>query len=263
MSRTETIDVNAYLDGELGPDEAAEMEARLDSDPDARTRLEAFARQKDRLGEALTDIAASGPRNLRTARLERRLAAALHRRAMPRRSFAAGPWMRSGAQVAAACTLVAFGWWGHASWSPQASGVPEYVTEAVGAHRVFAEDMIQPAEFTGDAVQGATEWFSSKIGTQVNAPDLNEFDMTLVGARLLGTKEGPMAQFIYEDGNGERYSLTLARHPDDRPLAPLQVVDYPERSAGYWSTPNIDFTLIGRNGVASVQSIAATLAGNV
>ena len=263
MSHTETIDVNAYLDGELGPDEAAEIEARLDSDPEVRARLDAFARQKDHLGEALSELASSGPRNLKTARLEKRLAAALHHRAAPRRSFAAGPWMRGGAQIAAACALVAFGWWGHASWSPPSSGVPDYVSEAVGAHRIFAEDIVQPAEFTGAAIESATEWFSTKIGTQVNAPDLGEFDMALIGARLLGTKEGPMAQFIYEDAAGDRYSLTLARHPEDRPLAPLQVVDYPERAAGYWSTPNIDFTLVGKKSGTSVQNVAATLAGHI
>ena len=164
MSHTETIDVNAYLDGELGPDEAAEFEAHLDSDPEVRARLDAFAHQKDHLGEALTELASSGPRNLKTARLEKRLAAALHRRVAPRRSFIAGPWMHGGAQIAAACALVAFGWWGHASWSPQSSGVPDYVSEAVGAHRVFAEDMVQPVEFTGAAIEGATEWFSTKIG---------------------------------------------------------------------------------------------------
>lgn len=262
MTRTETIDVNAYLDGELGPEEAAEIEARLDNDPEARARLEAFARQKDHLGEALTELASGGPKNLKTARLEKQLAAALHRRLSPRRSFGVGPWLRSGSQVAAACALIAFGWWGHATWSPQSSGVPDYVSEAVGAHQVFAEDLVQPAEFTGAAIQGATEWFSSKIGAQVSAPDLGDFDMVLIGARLLGTKEGPMAQFIYEDADGGRYSLTLARHPDDRPLAPLQVVDYPERVASYWSTPNIDFTLVGKKGGAPLENVAATLASD-
>ena len=260
MTHTETIDENAYLDGELGPDEAAEIEARLDRDPEARARLEALSCQKALLREALSELTAGAPRNLKTARLEKRLAAALHRRIAPRRAlFNAGPWIRSGAQIAAGCAFVAIGWWGHASWSPQSSGIPNYVSEAVGAHRVFAEDMVQPVEFAGDAVQGATEWFSTKIGAPVNAPDLSDFGMTLVGARLLGTREGPMAQFIYEDSGGERYSLTLARHPDDRPLAPLQRVDYPERAASYWSTPNIDFTLVGKGG-SLVGNVAATLA---
>ena len=262
MTSAEQIDLNAYLDGELGPEEAAEIEARLAEDPEAQARLADYARHKDTIAEALTAIAATGPVPLKTARLERRLAAKLHQRAAPSRSFAAGPWLHGVTRIAAAAALVTFGWWGHASWMPTPSGVPEYVSEAMGAHTVFAEDVIRPASFTGDT-DSAAEWFSAKIGIPVNAPNLGDYGMSVVGARLLGTKEGPLVQFIYEDGDSERYSLTLAKHPDNRPIAPLQVVDYPDRAVGYWSTRNIDFTLIGKSDGGSVQSLAANLAKEI
>ena len=51
-------------------------------------------------------------------------------------------------------------------------------------------------------VDTAAEWFSPKMGVAVTAPDLGGLDMSLVGARLLGTKEGPLVQYIYEDGEG-------------------------------------------------------------
>ncbi|SLN12126.1 hypothetical protein ROJ8625_00315 [Roseivivax jejudonensis] len=263
MTLTERTDINAYLDGELGPDEAAEIEAKLAEDEEARARLEAYARQKDQLGAALAGLGEGAPSTLKTARLQKRLAAALARRTAPRRVVFGGPWLRGGAQIAAACALVAFGWWGHASYAPTAPNVPEYVSEAFGAHTVFAEDVVRPAEFTGGAVDGAAEWFSSKIGVPVSAPDLASLDLQLVGARLLGTKEGPLAQFIYEDTDGGRYSLTLAKHPEDRPLAPLKVVDYPDRAVGYWSTPNIDFALIGKKDGQAIQTIATNLAERI
>ncbi|ETX14308.1 hypothetical protein OCH239_04080 [Roseivivax halodurans JCM 10272] len=268
MTLAEQIDINAYLDGELGPDEAAEIEARLEGDPEAQERLEAYARHKDQIGDALAGIAATGPVPLKTARLEKRLAARLHRRQAPR-SFSAGPWLHGATRIAAAVTLVTLGWWGHAAWTPpsmsvsKASGVPEYVSEAVGAHTVFAEDIVRPAEFTATDMDSAAEWFSAKIGVPVNAPDLGGYGMSVVGARLLGTKEGPLAQFIYEDAGGVRYSLTLAKHPDNRPVAPLQVVDYPDRAVGYWSTPNIDFALIGKTDGGSMQTLAADLANQI
>ncbi|KUF08740.1 anti-sigma factor family protein [Pseudoponticoccus marisrubri] len=260
---TDRIDVNAYLDGELGPEEAAEIEARLAEDPEAMAELEAYGRQKDLLGKALDEIAETGPVPLKTVRLQRRLAGAMHRRLAPKRPPVLGPVLRGGAQVAAACALVAFGWWGHDTWAPEPPLVPEYVSEAVGAHQVFAEDLVRPVEFTGEAVTGAAEWFSLKIGVPVAAPDLGPHDLTLVGARLLGTKEGPLAQFIYEDPEGARYSLILARHPDNRPLAPLQMVDYPDRAVGYWSTPRIDFALIGQKDKAAIETVASTLARDI
>ena len=263
MTSAEQIDINAYLDGELGPDEAAEIESRLADSPEAQERLAAYARQKDQIGEALAGIAATGPVPLKTARLAKRLTARLHRKLAPRRAMPAGPWMHGATRVAAAAMLVAFGWWGHASWTTAPSGVPEYVSEAVGAHTVFANDMVRPAEYTGGDVESAAEWFSAKIGVPVNAPDLGSHGMSVIGARLLGTKEGPLAQFIYEDADGERYSLTLAKHPENRPIAPLQVVDYPDRAVGYWSTPNIDFALIGKTDGGSMQTLAADLAKQI
>lgn len=263
MTSAEQIDLNAYLDGELGPEEAAEIEARLAEDPEAQVRLEACGRHKDMIADALTAIAQAGPVPLKTARLEKRLAARLHVRATPARRFAAGPWLRGVTQIAAAAALVAFGWWGHASWAPTPSGVPEYVSEALGAHTVFAEDIVRPVEFSGGDIDGAAEWFSAKIGVPVLAPDLSGYDISVVGARLLGTKEGPLAQFIYEDGDGARYSLILAKHPENRPIAPLQVVDYPDRAVGYWSTQSIDFALIGKSDGGSIQSLAANLAKEI
>lgn len=263
MTLTEQIDINAYLDGELGPDEAAEVEARLAEDPQAQARLEDYDRQRNQIGDALTAIASTGPVPLKTVRLQKRLADRLHRRIAPRRAVALGPWLHGVTRIAAAAAFVALGWWGHGSWTTAPSGVPEYVSEAVGAHTVFAEDQLRPVEFAGGAVDGAAEWFSRKIGVDVNAPDLAGYGMTMVGARLLGTKEGPLAQFIYEDGEGQRYSLTLARHPDDQPISPLQVVSYPDRAVGYWSTPSIDFALVGNRDGGSIQTLAANIATQI
>ena len=143
-----------------------------------------------------------------------------------------------------------------ARWRQQLFGQP-------GTARVFANDMGRPAEYAGSDVESAAEWFSAKIGAPVSAPDLGGYGMSVVGARLLGTKEGPLAQFVYEDAGGERYSLTLAKHPDDRPVTPLRVVDYPDRAVGYWSTPDIDFAFIGKTDGGSIETLAADLANRI
>lgn len=254
--------LNAYVDGELGPEEAAELEARLANDPDARRTLEAISRQKGLIGEALETIDV-GPADLQTERLKRRLADRLAQRAGARSHRPSLGWFRAGAQVAAACALMAFGWWGHATVTAPVAGVPEYVSEAVGAHQVFADDPDYPVEFAGAAVDGVADWFSGKIGVPIAAPDLAEYGVSLVGARLLGTKEGPLAQYIYEDGKGARYSLTLAQHPQKEPIGPVTIVDYPSRSVGYWRTPDVDFALVGNGGAEDVQRIAMDLSGKI
>ncbi len=262
MTENVNMGVNAYLDGELGPEEAAEIEAQLDADTEARAQFEAFSLHKAQLGEAVDALDAK-PQNLKTARLERRLASAIHRRSAPRRIIAFSAWSRMGSQIAAACALVAFGWWGHATWSQKQSDVPEYVAEAVGGHLVFAEDMLHPVEFSGDEIGGAIEWLSEKIGVPISAPDFSVHGMTLIGSRLLGTKEGPLGQFIYEDTNGERYSLTLSRHLAAQPILPFQLAEHPNRNVGYWSTSDIDFALVGGHDATLIQTLAQDLrAGN-
>ena len=57
--------LNAYVDGELGPDEAAELEARMAEDPDTRRAFETLARQKTQVREVL-DALDTGPANLKT-----------------------------------------------------------------------------------------------------------------------------------------------------------------------------------------------------
>ncbi|PRY22106.1 anti-sigma factor RsiW [Aliiruegeria haliotis] len=254
--------LNAYIDGEIGPEEAAEFEARMTDDPEVRAAFEAMSRQNLQLGEALEALD-TGPAHMQTERLKRKLADRLVRRVAPRRATPAIGWLRPGAQVAAACALFAFGWWGHATVTTTTSGVPEYVSEAVGAHQVFAGDPDYPVEFAGAAVDGVEDWFSGKIGVPISAPDLGGYGVELVGARLLGTKEGPLAQYIYEDGEGARYSLTLAQHPKKEPIGPVKVVDYPSRSVGYWRTADVDFALVGEGDTAEVQKIAMDLSSRI
>jgi anti-sigma factor RsiW len=257
---TENVDmgVNAYLDGELGPEEAAKIEAQLDVDPEARAQFDAFFLQKAQLGEAADALDAKSW-NLETARLERRLATAIERRSTSRKVFALGAWSRMGSQLAATCAFMAFGWWGHATWSSQAPSVPEYVAEAMGAHLIFADDILHPVEFSGEDISGATTWFSEKVGVSIDAPDLSEQGMILVGTRLLGTREGPLAQFIYEYNNGGRFSLTLHRHLANQPILPFEVVEYPNRTVGYWSTSDIDYAMIGAGDSTMIQTLAQRL----
>ncbi len=249
------MDVNAYLDGEFGPEEAAEMEAQLDLDPEARAQFDAFSLQKAQLGEALDSINAK-PQNFETAQLERRLALAIHNQSKLRSEIGFGTWVRTGSQIAATCALVAFGWWGNAIWSSPGLGLPEYVSEAMGAHLVFADDKLRPVEFSGEAIGEAAKWLSEKVGVPIEAPDLSAHGMTLLGSRLLGTKEGPLGQFIYENTNGGRYSLTLSRHLANQPALPFQIAEYPNAKVAYWSTSDIDYAMIGDGNAAVIQAAA-------
>lgn len=255
-------ELSAYLDGELGPDEAAEIEARMDDCAEDQQRFNALANDKAAL---IRGLEALDPptENLRTAKLERKLARAVASRGTGRARVLSLALGRSAVQVAAACALVAFGWWGHSALDPEPANVPEFVSEAVGAHGVFAEDAERPVEFTAASVQSVSDWFSLKLGAKVSAPDLSDRGIQLVGARLLGTKEGPLVQYVYEDGEGGRYSLTLAKHPRNTPIYAMKVVDYPDSTVGYWSKGDLDYALVAKSRSDIVQSIVQEFAKDI
>jgi len=249
------MELNAYLDGQLGPEEAAQIERMMAEDESLKSRLHDYTRQNAAIASAARAMD-DDTVNFKTAALERRLAAALERRARPRRIIAMPAWP---SQVAAAALLVGFGWFGHAQLAAPGSGVPEYVSEAVGAHMVFAEDMSHPAEFTADAISPALPWFSQKLGVDVAMPDLGALGYDLVGARMLGTKEGPLAQFIFEDATGARVSLTVAKHPENLPMQDFAMADFSRQKVGYWSRADSDYALVAEGDDARIHQIVQQL----
>lgn len=249
--------LNAYIDGELGPDEAAALEARLADDPDAADRLDAYARHRDLLrdGAELLDPGAAPPE---TAALEAELAHRLARRARGQPAHPAWAWPRN---AAVAAVLLATGWFGHAYLAAPTGAVPGYVSEALGAHRVFAEDYIRPAEFAPETSAEALAWLSTKLGHAVRIPSLNDLGMTLVGTRLHGTKEGPLLQVIYENERGERLSLTMARHPKNAPIRAFDTLALADQSVGYWTRGTVDYAVVAEKDDPALQAVAGELAG--
>ncbi|WP_223274970.1 anti-sigma factor [Tateyamaria sp. syn59] len=250
---------NAYLDGQLGPEEAAEMEARLDDDPDEREAFEAMVRHKALIAEA-ADALDDSPTNLRTARLEQELVAALEKRATPPAEPARRGFFRPLVQVAAAVALVSFGWLGHGYISPVgAERIPDYVSDAVGAHRVFVESGPYPVEFDAASANLAASWFMQNTGHAFDVPGLQSLGLDLIGAQLLGSDAGPLAQFLYEDDAGARVSLVVADHPEHLPLRALEVVEYPDRQVAYWRTSDLDYAIVSQSNSIETSAIAMLL----
>ncbi len=89
MTEIVQMGLHAYLDGELGLEDAAGVEAQLESDPDARAEFNTFSLQKIQLGEAL-DAFDVKSQNFKTVRLERQFASAIQRRSAPHEAIGFG-----------------------------------------------------------------------------------------------------------------------------------------------------------------------------
>lgn len=250
-------DFHAYIDGQLSPEHAAEIEDRLATDPDLRRTVDAMIADRDGI-RAAADALDTGPVNLRTAALERQLARRLMRRRW--QTALTGPATR---QMAAGVALFAMGWGAHMTLAPDRVAYPSYVAESLGAHTIFANDVVRPVEFTPEATTVAMEWMSDKLKRQIDSPALDALGLTLIGTRMSGTREGPLAQFIYEDRSGNRLSLVVMPHPEGAPEAALTLARHESNSIGYWSDALLDYAIIADTSAVQIETVAAEVSRNV
>lgn len=257
--KPDDLAIHAYVDGQLTPEEAAAIEARLATCPEEAAAAEAYLDQIRRIGEA-ADALAPATTDLRTAALERALARRLAERPGARR---AGPrwqvpaWAR---QAAAAVVLVGAGWFAHGQYAALDASPPGYVAEAVGAHRVFAQDLLRPVEFSPEASDVALQWASAKFGHPVVLPALDPLGLDFVGSRLHGTAEGPIAQFIFEDEGGNRLSVIVAPHPPETPAYAFTLASYADTRVGYWSDAALDYAVVAETSMPQIEAIASEIA---
>lgn len=240
----------AYVDGRLDAAAAQAFEARLAGGPQERAEAASLRLQTEaiRAAAAAMDV---GPTNLRTAALERSLAQALKRRRLQSVFF--GPSMRN---LAAGVALFAAGWGAHWAQTGPADPYPGYVAESVGAHRVFANDLAHPVEFGGDDAGRAIGWISAKLERKLSNPSLAPLGLDMVGARMLGTREGPIAQFVYEDRDGHRLSLFVAAHPQDELVSPLIYASVGADRVGYWRDAELDYAVVADTSDLQIEAVA-------
>ena len=197
--------LQAYLDGELDPGCAAEIEAWLSAHPKAAARVEAW-RRNDHLLRAALDPALDEP-------IPPALNAALFRR----RPLRDGAWRGWAVRAAAAVILIALGasggWLAReriASTSDAEPPTTALAVRALDAHVVYAADLRHPIEVPAAERDHLNTWLSRRIRHPIAAPDLASAGYALLGGRLLSERGKPTALFMYEDGSGKRLTVLVA-----------------------------------------------------
>lgn len=238
--------LHAFVDGELDDTACAEIARQLAADPALARRAAAYARDKQRLGEALAR--ASGDSiDPYTAALTDGLARRLNR---PRFR-----WLRHFAMAAA---LLAAGWWGHDLVRSVADPIPDQVADAAEIHELFAEDAEFPVELSAAESGALADWMRRQLGENVTVPNLSSIGLTFLGGRLLGREEGPFAQLVYEAEDGARVSLYLAR-PVEGDGGAIQVVEVGNLNAGYWQEDDLAYTIVTAAPDEQLLTIASRL----
>ena len=194
----------------------ADLHAYLDAvlPPGARRRGRGVSRRasggrRARRGLSRTDPGAA-PRFRRSAR--RAGAGSLWRDAG--RGAAASPVMQPQRRCCW-CSGGAIGWHLHAYNTDRRLETTTWARRAAIAHIVYSPEVRHPVEVGADQEAHLVAWLSKRLGTPLKVPHLGDLGYTLVGGRLLPGERGPVAQFMYQDGKGQRLTLYVRVNADD------------------------------------------------
>lgn len=222
-------DLHAYVDGILPAERAAEIEAYLAEHPEDSARVASYCEQ--------------------TASLHRVFDPMLDE-PLPQRLEVPRPlWVRPALRYAAVVAWLALG--GVAGWhlhEYRAAGQFEATTwarRAAVAHVTYSPEVRHPVEVDAAEEAHLVRWLSKRLGASVKAPHLGDLGYSLVGGRLLPGDRGPVAQFMYQDGKGQRLTLYLRRDAGKQRETAFRFSR--ERGVGvfYWIDGGLGYALSG------------------
>ena len=240
--------LHALADGVLPEEQRAAIDAHLRAHPDDAARVDAW-REQNRQLRALFDPV-----------LDDAVPPPLRQAAAP--PAANGPWRRHAMQAAAALVLVAAG--GAGGWllrgadggAASASAVSLARSAAI-AHAVYTPEVRHPVEVGVEQEAHLVQWLSKRLGSTLQPPVLSPLGYHLIGGRLLpGDGDGPVAQFMYEEGTGKRLTLYVARERAGKQETAFRYTQEKDLGVFYWIDGQMGYALSARLPKAELGKIA-------
>ncbi len=254
-------DLHAYVDGLLPEDRRACIEAWLLEHPEESARVQAYRSQNEALGRLFQPVA------------DAPLPAHLRQLATPPADFQSaavnlknrfylpfGSLRRIAAGIVIALVSGLAGWLGHGHFAPHemAQAVP-LSRQAAIAHVVYSPDIRRPVELGADQEEALVKWLSKRLGVAVNPPRLGAQGYELIGGRLLPGNSGPVAQFMYQDGSGQRLTLYLSTENAVRRDAGFRFAREGEVNVFYWVDGRFGYALSAGIDKAELARIATAV----
>ena len=224
-------DLHAYVDSVLPEARRAEVETYLTARPQEAERVRAYRQQNEalhRLFDPMLDEPV--PERLRAPLNVRRSFFSL------RYAAAAVVWMVLGGVI---------GWQlGDLQQSGSVNNAA-FARRAAVAHAVYSPEVRHPVEVGADQEGHLVNWLSKRLGTRLRIPHLGSLGYTLVGGRLLPGDRGPVAQFMYQDGRGQRLTLYVRTNPDDAHETAFRFAQEDNVGVFYWIDQKLGYALSG------------------
>lgn len=205
--------VHAYVDGELDPAHALEMERQFASNP-------ALAAERERVEALRRAIREQLPREAAPADLARRIESSLGLRREDPRTSSRPSWRALAASVVLAVFLAS-----GATWFALRPQPADATADMIVASHVRALMAPQPFDVASSDRHTVKPWFNGRIADAPRVVDLADQGFPLVGGRVDVIGRAPVATLVYRL---RQHLISLTAVPGGRMIATT-----PREIAGY------------------------------
>jgi len=233
--------LSAWIDGELPPEQRAEVEAWLREHPEGAARVRAWSADARSLRSAFGPLLDEPVPAALTQAVWRKAPVVLPALAWARWAAALALFVL-GAAVGAGLMWRAQAPSGSAVVAASGERASGWVQRAAVAHSVYVPEVRHPVEVKAQE-EHLSRWLTRRLDVPVKLFDLREQGFELVGGRLLPDASGPSAQLMYQAivpagaasaaAKPERVTVYL-RKPDDATPAAFRYEQQGELGLFYW-----------------------------
>lgn len=114
------------------------------------------------------------------------------------------------------------------------------------AHVVYMPAVTRPSEMMGqNHEEDFVQILANRLGTDVHPPMLTKSGFQLDGGRMLPGKDGPMAQFMYRNAQGERVTLVISHRNTSSNTTAFKLYQDGPVNVFYWVDGNFGYAVSG------------------
>jgi anti-sigma factor RsiW len=234
------IRLMAYVDGELDPKIASEVEALIATGPEARRLVELFRDTTALLRSACAEQFYADP--------------AL--RLLPNRRPLVEVSRRYSKVAAVAVIAVSVGFGGGilmTSWP--VSEREQLVDEIAEYHSVQSKEAKHLVEVPSSETDDLTTWLGQRLERHLEVPDLSASGLQFAGGRMLVVNHKPVAEFLYTRLNGPPVALCIARRTGAA-SADVRVERREDLHLASWQEGGYTYVVAGVLSPADAQAVA-------
>lgn len=223
------LDLHAYVDGRLSEERRAEVGAYLTASAQESERVRAYQEQNEIL-HALFDSVLDEP-------IPPKWQSSWRHWSFPLRPVAA----------ASVCIIVGglLGWVLRGEYAGRSAKRVDFARQAAMAHAVYTPEVRHPVEVSAQQEEHLVGWLSKRLGAPLKAPHLLDLGYELVGGRLLPGDQGPVAQFMYQDKNGQRLTLYIKTDASTERETAFRFSQEGSVGVFYWIDRQLSYALSG------------------